>query len=60
MSVEAKSSPENDNLRDEYETLYADIPKSIPFARIALGKEPEATNFWLGKTLDSLIDQDEV
>jgi peptidyl-lysine (3S)-dioxygenase / protease len=49
MQLTAKSFLENDNLRDEYEMLYADIPKSIPFARIALGKEPDAINFWLGK-----------
>jgi jumonji domain-containing protein 7 len=39
---------ENDNIRGEYELLFADVPKSIPFARIALGKEPDAINFWLG------------
>jgi jumonji domain-containing protein 7 len=51
MQLTAKSFLENDNLRDEYEMLYADIPKSIPFARIALGKEPDAINFWLGKLI---------
>jgi hypothetical protein len=56
MQLTAKSFLENDNLRDEYEMLYADIPKSIPFARIALGKEPDAINFWLGKFIAYSID----
>jgi jumonji domain-containing protein 7 len=41
---------QNDNLRNEYSTLFADVPKSIPFARIALEKEPDAINFWLGNS----------
>jgi jumonji domain-containing protein 7 len=41
---------QNDNLRNEYATLFADVPRSIPFARIALGKEPDAINFWLGNS----------
>ncbi|KAF2429189.1 phospholipase A2 [Tothia fuscella] len=41
---------QNDNLRNEYESLFSDVPKSIPFARIALQKEPEAINFWLGNS----------
>lgn len=28
--------------------MFADVPKSIPFARIALEKNPDAINFWLG------------
>ena len=39
---------QNDNLRDEYQDLFADVPSSISFARIALQKPPEAVNFWLG------------
>lgn len=39
---------QNDNLRGEYATLFGDVPKSIPWARIALDKEPDAINFWLG------------
>ncbi|KAG8631145.1 hypothetical protein KVT40_000285 [Elsinoe batatas] len=39
---------QNDNLRDEYAQLFADVPSSIPFARIALQKDPDAVNFWLG------------
>ncbi|KAF2226038.1 putative phospholipase [Elsinoe ampelina] len=39
---------QNDNLRDEYAPLFADVPSSIPFARIALQKDPDAVNFWLG------------
>ncbi|KAH9866176.1 hypothetical protein J1614_008741, partial [Plenodomus biglobosus] len=41
---------QNDNLRNEYATLFADVPSSIPFARIALEKEPDAINFWLGNS----------
>lgn len=41
---------QNDNLRNEYETLFADVPKSIPFARIALDQDPDAINFWLGNS----------
>lgn len=39
---------QNDNLRDEYTSLFADVPPSIPFARVALGQPPDAVNFWLG------------
>ncbi|KAF1927692.1 Clavaminate synthase-like protein [Didymella exigua CBS 183.55] len=39
---------QNDNLRDEYTSLFADVPASIPFARVALGQGPDAVNFWLG------------
>ncbi|KAF2851752.1 Clavaminate synthase-like protein [Plenodomus tracheiphilus IPT5] len=41
---------QNDNLRNEYATLFADVPKSIPFAHIALEKDPDAINFWLGNS----------
>lgn len=41
---------QNDNLRNEYEILFRDVPTSIPFARIALQKEPDAINFWLGNS----------
>ncbi|GAB7347191.1 hypothetical protein MBLNU459_g3301t1 [Dothideomycetes sp. NU459] len=42
---------QNDNLRNEYHALFADVPPSIPFARIALGNNPvEAINFWLGNS----------
>jgi peptidyl-lysine (3S)-dioxygenase / protease len=43
-------SKENDNLRGEYEELFSDVPVSIPFARIALQRSPEAINFWLGNS----------
>lgn len=39
---------QNDNLRDEYTSLFADVPPSIAFARVALEQPPEAVNFWLG------------
>ncbi|KAH7068110.1 cupin-like domain-containing protein [Paraphoma chrysanthemicola] len=41
---------QNDNLRNEYATLFSDVPQSIPFARIALEKDPDAINFWLGNS----------
>ncbi|KAF2462082.1 putative pla2g4b [Lineolata rhizophorae] len=41
---------ENDNLRNEYEVLYADVPKDVAFARVALQRAPEAINFWLGNS----------
>ncbi|KAK6444182.1 hypothetical protein FP744_10000430 [Trichoderma asperellum] len=41
---------QNDNLRDEYLTLYSDAQKDIPFARIALEKEPDAINLWIGNS----------
>jgi jumonji domain-containing protein 7 len=44
---------QNDNLRNEYTTLFADVPKSIPFARIALDKDPDAINMWLGNSLST-------
>ncbi|KAJ8114241.1 hypothetical protein OPT61_g3836 [Boeremia exigua] len=39
---------QNDNLRDEYTSLFSDVPPSIPFARVALDQSPDAVNFWLG------------
>ena len=41
---------QNDNLRNEYKSLFSDVPPSIPFAHIALQKEPEAINFWMGNS----------
>ncbi|EGR44942.1 uncharacterized protein TRIREDRAFT_69362 [Trichoderma reesei QM6a] len=41
---------QNDNLRDEYLPLYPDAQRDIPFARIALGKEPDAINLWIGNS----------
>ncbi len=41
---------QNDNLRNEYKSLFLDVPSSIPFARIALQKKPEAINFWMGNS----------
>ncbi|KAK5118963.1 hypothetical protein LTR62_000174 [Meristemomyces frigidus] len=39
---------QNDNLRNEYSSLYRDVPADIPFARIALSQPAEAINLWLG------------
>ncbi|KAF4546213.1 Phospholipase [Lasiodiplodia theobromae] len=45
---------QNDNLRNEYSSLFADVPRDIPFARIALQPDaaagPDAVNFWLGSS----------
>lgn len=39
---------ENDNLREEYHTLFSDVPPNISWARIALEQSADAINFWLG------------
>lgn len=41
---------ENDNLRHEYISLFSQAQRSIPFARIALDKEPDAINLWIGNS----------
>lgn len=41
---------QNDNMRDEYQALFGDVPKDISWARIALQKDPDAVNFWLGNS----------
>ncbi|TXC09712.1 hypothetical protein FocTR4_00004764 [Fusarium oxysporum f. sp. cubense] len=41
---------QNDNLREEYITLFSDVQKDIPFARIALDKSPDAVNLWIGNS----------
>jgi jumonji domain-containing protein 7 len=45
-----KSILENDNLREEYISLFSDVQKDIPFARIALDKSPDAVNLWIGNS----------
>lgn len=42
------SGVENDNLREEYHTLFSDVPSDISWARIALEQSADAINFWLG------------
>jgi jumonji domain-containing protein 7 len=39
---------QNGNLMTEYEELLGDVPAQIPFISEALGKEPDAVNFWYG------------
>ena len=39
---------QNDCLRNEFPVLYEDVPKEIPFARIALDKHADAINVWVG------------
>ncbi|KAI7632484.1 hypothetical protein KC322_g22601, partial [Hortaea werneckii] len=39
---------QNDNLRNEYSNLYGDVPKDIPWARIALQQNADAVNLWVG------------
>lgn len=41
---------ENDNFRNEYASLFKDAQRDIPFARIALQKDPEAINLWIGNS----------
>ncbi|KLU88426.1 hypothetical protein MAPG_07412 [Magnaporthiopsis poae ATCC 64411] len=41
---------QNDNLRNEYSTLFGHVQRDIPFARIALQREPEAINLWIGNS----------
>lgn len=41
---------ENDNLRQEYASLFPFVENNISWARIALQKDPEAINLWLGNS----------
>jgi jumonji domain-containing protein 7 len=41
---------ENDNLREEYAALYADVEANISWARIALQADPDAINLWIGNS----------
>jgi jumonji domain-containing protein 7 len=41
---------QNDNLRNEYLPLFAHVPPSIPWARIALARDPDAINLWIGNS----------
>ncbi|KAI2643704.1 phospholipase A2 [Xylaria nigripes] len=41
---------QNDNLRHEYVTLFSHVERSIAFARIALEREPDAINLWIGNS----------
>jgi jumonji domain-containing protein 7 len=45
-----RGTQENDNLRHEYVPLFSHVQRDIPFARIALQKEPEAVNLWIGNS----------
>lgn len=44
--VPDRLGPENDNLRHEYVSIFDQVQRDIPFARIALQKEPDAINMW--------------
>ncbi|KAL1842699.1 hypothetical protein VTJ49DRAFT_4478 [Mycothermus thermophilus] len=42
---------QNDNLRHEYSLLYPQVPRTIPWARVALGAhDADAVNLWIGGT----------
>ncbi|KAI1111106.1 phospholipase A2 [Nemania sp. NC0429] len=41
---------QNDNLRHEYVALFSQVEKSIAFARIALERDPDAINMWIGNS----------
>jgi hypothetical protein len=47
------TSTENDNLRNEYATLFSHVEKDIPWARIALQQTPDAINLWIGNSLST-------
>ena len=42
-------SHQNDSLSSEYEPLWADVQLSLPWADAAFGRQPAATNFWMGE-----------
>ena len=48
IRTSAHRKSENDNLRDEYSSLSEDVPKDVAFARIALQKQADAVNMWIG------------
>ncbi|KXJ93076.1 putative phospholipase [Microdochium bolleyi] len=41
---------QNDNLRHEYVSLFSQVQRGIPFARIALQSDPDAINMWVGNS----------
>ncbi|KAF5877387.1 putative phospholipase a2 protein [Botrytis fragariae] len=41
---------QNDNLRNEYSSLFSDVEQDISFARIALQQDPDAINLWIGNS----------
>ncbi|SLM38298.1 JmjC domain [Lasallia pustulata] len=41
---------QNDNLRGEYSSLYKEVEMDIAWARIALGRQPDAVNLWIGNS----------
>ncbi|KAI9698721.1 MAG: hypothetical protein M1836_003831 [Candelina mexicana] len=41
---------QNDNLRNEYFPLFADVERDIAWARIALAMAPDAINLWIGNS----------
>jgi hypothetical protein len=41
---------QNDNINSSFQDLLGDIPKEISFASVALGKPPDAVNFWMGNS----------
>ncbi|KAI9103303.1 jmjC domain-containing protein 7 [Phlyctochytrium arcticum] len=47
---------QNNNMHEEFAVLLEDVPHDIDFASAALGRKPDAVNFWLGngKSVTSL------
>ncbi|KAH7033231.1 phospholipase A2 [Microdochium trichocladiopsis] len=41
---------QNDNLRHEYVSLFSQVQRAVPFARIALQNDPDAINMWVGNS----------
>ncbi|KAM0156855.1 hypothetical protein ACHAQE_006180 [Botrytis cinerea] len=46
---------QNDNLRNEYSSLFSDVEQDISFARIALQQDPDAINLILGQKHFTLL-----
>ncbi|MCJ1403305.1 hypothetical protein MMC11_006528 [Xylographa trunciseda] len=44
------SQTQNDNLREEYSQLFEDVEENICWARIALERQPDAINLWIGNS----------
>ncbi|TGZ80451.1 Clavaminate synthase-like protein [Ascodesmis nigricans] len=42
------SQSQNNNVEEEYSPLAEDLGNGIPWAEVALGQNPDATNIWIG------------
>ena len=39
---------QNSNLTDEFSDIISDVEEDIPWFSEAIGKQPDAVNFWMG------------